>query len=96
MPFDPQSLAIVLAALAGGALGLAGLLVARNRRLERALHALRTHAEELADRNWELRDSQERARGLNSFCVISRTVSTNRRWSSERLSCTLVPRFRSS
>jgi PAS domain S-box-containing protein len=64
MPLDPQSLAIVLAALAGGTLGLAGLLVVRNRGLERELHALRTRVEELADRNWELKESQERARGF--------------------------------
>src|SRR5262249_6999946 len=64
MPLDPQLLAIVLAALAGGAFGLAGLLVARNRGLERELRALRGRAEELADRNWELKESQERARGF--------------------------------
>jgi PAS domain S-box-containing protein len=64
MPLDPQSLAIVLAALAGGALGLAGLLVARNRSLDRELQSLRTRVEELADRNWELKESQERARGF--------------------------------
>jgi PAS domain S-box-containing protein len=64
MPLDPQSLAIVLAALAGGALGLAGLLATRNRGLERELRALRGRAEELADRNWELKESQERARGF--------------------------------
>src|SRR5215510_5328633 len=64
MPLDPQSLAVVLAALAGGALGLAGLLVARNRGLERELRALRGRVEELADRNWELKESQERARGF--------------------------------
>src|SRR5215510_144991 len=60
MPLDPQTLAV----LAGGALGLAGLLVARNRTLHRELQALRARAETLADRNWELRESQERARGF--------------------------------
>jgi signal transduction histidine kinase/DNA-binding response OmpR family regulator len=64
MLLDPQSLAIVLAALAGGAIGLAALLVARNRALERELRALRTRVEELSDRNWELKESQERARGF--------------------------------
>jgi len=62
MPLDPQLLAVVLAALAGGAIGLLGLLVARNRALNRALATLRAHAEELADRNWELKESEERAR----------------------------------
>jgi PAS domain S-box-containing protein len=64
MPLDPQSLAIGLAALAGGAVGLAALLAARNRSLHRRLDALRTRAEELSDRNWELKESQERARGF--------------------------------
>jgi len=64
MLLDPQSFAIVLAALAGGAIGLAALLVARNRGLERELRALRTRVEELSDRNWELKESQERARGF--------------------------------
>src|SRR5215510_11383712 len=59
MPLDPQMLAIGLAALAGGALALAGLLVARNRSLAHELSALRTRAEELDDRNWELRESQD-------------------------------------
>ena len=63
-PLDPQTLAIGLAALAGGALALAGLLAARHRSLARELGALRTRAEELADQNWELRESQERARGF--------------------------------
>src|SRR5499427_859167 len=64
MPLDPQSLAIGLAALAGGAVGLAALLVARHRSLHRRLDALRIRAEALSDRNWELKESQERARGF--------------------------------
>jgi signal transduction histidine kinase/CheY-like chemotaxis protein len=64
MPLDPQSLAIGLAALAGGAVGLAALLVARNRSLHRRLDALRIRVEELSDRNWELKESQDRARGF--------------------------------
>ncbi len=62
MPLDPQSLVLGLAALAGGAIGLVGLLIARNRALHRKLHAQRGHVEELADRNWELKESEERAR----------------------------------
>jgi len=62
MPLDPQSLVLGLAALAGGAIGLVGLLTARNRALHRKLHAQRGHVEELADRNWELKESEERAR----------------------------------
>src|SRR5262249_60275840 len=71
MPLDPQLLAIGLAALAGGAIGLAVLLVARNRGLEHELASLRQRTEELADRNWELKESQERARGfLEAQCDL--------------------------
>jgi PAS domain S-box-containing protein len=64
MPLDPHSLAIGLAALAGGGVGLAVLLFARNRALHRKLHALHERAEALADRNWELKESEERARSF--------------------------------
>src|SRR5712671_4764290 len=64
MPLDPHSLAIGLAALAGGAVGLAVLLFARNRALHRKLHALHERAEALADRNWELKEAEERARSF--------------------------------
>src|SRR5215813_193560 len=64
MPLDLQSLAIGLAALAGGAVGLAVLLFARNRVLHRKLHALQERAETLADRNWELKEAEERARSF--------------------------------
>ena len=64
MPLDLHSLAIELAALAGGAIGLAVLLFARNRTLHRQLHALQEHAETLADRNWELKEAEDRARSF--------------------------------
>ena len=64
MPLDLHSLAIGLAALAGGAIGVAVLLFARNRALHRKLHALHERAEALADRNWELKEAEERARSF--------------------------------
>jgi PAS domain S-box-containing protein len=64
MPLDPQSLAIGLAALAGGAIGLAVHLFARNRALHRKLRALQERGEALADRNWELKEAEERARSF--------------------------------
>jgi len=64
MPLDLHSLAIGLAALAGGAVGVAVLLFARNRALHRKLHALHERAEALADRNWELKEAEERARSF--------------------------------
>jgi PAS domain S-box-containing protein len=64
MPLDLHSLALGLAALAGGAIGLAVLLFARNRTLHRKLQALHERAEALADRNWELKEAEERARSF--------------------------------
>src|SRR5262249_51365670 len=64
MPLDLPSLAIGLAALAGGTIGLAVLLFARNRMLHRKLQALHERAEALADRNWELKEAEERARSF--------------------------------
>ena len=64
MPLELHSLAIGLAAFAGGAIGLAALLFARNLALHRKLHALNERAEALADRNWELKEAEERARSF--------------------------------
>jgi PAS domain S-box-containing protein len=64
MPLDLHLLAIGLAALAGGAIGVAVLFFARNRALHRKLHALHERAEALADRNWELKEAEERARSF--------------------------------
>jgi PAS domain S-box-containing protein len=64
MPLDLHSLATGLAALAGGAIGLAVLLFTRNRALHRQLHALQDRAEALDDRNWELKEAEERARSF--------------------------------
>jgi PAS domain S-box-containing protein len=64
MPLDLHLLAIGLAALAGGAVGLAVLLFARNRALHRKLQALQERAEALADRTWELKEAEERARSF--------------------------------
>ncbi len=64
MPLDLHMLAIGLAALAGGAIGLAVLLFARNRALRRKLDAVQDRAEALDDRNWELKEAEERARSF--------------------------------
>jgi PAS domain S-box-containing protein len=64
MPLDLHTLAIGLAALAGGGIGLAVLLFARNRELRRKLESLQERAEALDDRNWELKEAEERARSF--------------------------------
>ncbi|HEY1363229.1 MAG TPA: ATP-binding protein [Xanthobacteraceae bacterium] len=52
------------AARAIGGCGVIGLLLARNRQLRRQLRELRGTVEDLADRNWELKEAQERWRSL--------------------------------
>jgi PAS domain S-box-containing protein len=64
MPLDLHTLAIGLAALACGGIGLAVLLFARNRELRRKLESLQERAEALDDRNWELKEAEERARSF--------------------------------
>src|SRR5215831_8036129 len=54
----------IASALGAVGCGMVSLLAAQNRRLRGELHRLSDHSEELADRNWELRDSEERARTL--------------------------------
>src|SRR4051812_41854372 len=54
--YNPYTFAIGTAALFGAACGALGLLLASNRRLKVELKALRECAENLADRNWELRE----------------------------------------
>jgi PAS domain S-box-containing protein len=75
MPLELHSLAIGLAALAGGAVGLAVLLFARNHALHRKLRALNERAEALADRNWELKEAEERA---SSFLAAQGDVIVRR------------------
>jgi PAS domain S-box-containing protein len=62
--YDPHSFAIGAAALFGAACGAIGLLVSRSQGLRAELRELRTIVEELGDRNWELKEAEERARGL--------------------------------
>jgi PAS domain S-box-containing protein len=62
--YDPHTFAIGAAALFGAACGAIGLLVSRLRTLRREQRELRGRVEELADRNWELKETEERTRSL--------------------------------
>jgi PAS domain S-box-containing protein len=62
--YDPQMFAIGVAALFGAACGGLGLLVARKRKLQDELRASQQRTEELADRIWELKESEERAKSF--------------------------------
>jgi PAS domain S-box-containing protein len=60
--YDPQNFAVGVSALFGAACGVIGLLMSRMRLLRAELRELDEKAEHLADRNWELREAEERAR----------------------------------
>jgi PAS domain S-box-containing protein len=62
--YDPYLFAVGTAALFGAACGAIGLLVAARHRLRAQLQRLSERIEELADRNWELKEIEERARSF--------------------------------
>jgi signal transduction histidine kinase/DNA-binding response OmpR family regulator len=62
--YDPHIFAIGAAALFGAACGTIGILVGRIRLLRAKLSELRRRAEDAADRHWELKEAEERARSL--------------------------------
>jgi signal transduction histidine kinase/DNA-binding response OmpR family regulator len=62
--YDPYSFAVGTSALFGAACGAAALLFARARTMRDELVVLRSQVEDLSDRNWELREAEERARSL--------------------------------
>jgi signal transduction histidine kinase/DNA-binding response OmpR family regulator len=62
--YDPHAFAIGIAALLGAACGAIGLLVGRNRMMRVELRDLEGRIEELSDRNWELKEAEERARSF--------------------------------
>ena len=62
--YDPNSFAIGSAALFGAACGAIGILISRIRMLRAELRDIGREVDDLADRNWELKEAQERARSL--------------------------------
>jgi len=62
--YDPYSYADGVAALLAAACTGLFVLLIRARKLKGRMQALETRVEELADRNWELREAEERARSL--------------------------------
>jgi len=59
--YDPYMFAIGVASLFGAACGAMGILIARIRRMRAELRDLETRLDEAADRNWEIREAEERA-----------------------------------
>ena len=62
--YDPQAFAMGTAALFGAACGALGILASRIRQMKRELRRLETRLDEAADRNWEAREAQERAKSF--------------------------------
>src|SRR5262245_10348841 len=58
--YDPCMFAIGVASLFGAACGALGILVARIQRMKAELRGLETRLDDAADRNWEIREAQER------------------------------------
>jgi PAS domain S-box-containing protein len=58
--YDPYMFAIGVAALFGAACGALGILISRIRQMKAELRGLETRLDEAADRNWEIREAQER------------------------------------
>lgn len=60
--YDPNSFAIGVSALFGAACGAIGILISRVRQMKRELRSLEARLDEAADRNWEIREAEERAK----------------------------------
>jgi PAS domain S-box-containing protein len=62
--YDPHAFAIGVSALFGAACGALGILISRVRQMKAELRDLEARLEQAADRNWEIREGQERARSF--------------------------------
>ena len=58
--YDPYSFAIGVAALFGASCGAMGILVSRIRQMKQELRQIEAALDKAADRNWEIREAQER------------------------------------
>jgi PAS domain S-box-containing protein len=62
--YDPHAYAIGAGALFAGACAVIAVMLMRRRFVKIEMHVLEARADELSDRNWELREAEERARSL--------------------------------
>jgi PAS domain S-box-containing protein len=62
--YDPYMFAVGVAALFGASCGAMGILISRIRGMRAELRDLEKRLEETADRNWELKEEQERAKSF--------------------------------
>jgi PAS domain S-box-containing protein len=94
--YDPHAFAIGLSGLFGAACGALGLLLSRMRALKSELRTSQQRAEELADHNWELKESEERAKSFLAAQgdVIARRDADGRITYVNDAFCTLANRTR--
>ncbi|MDE2284857.1 MAG: response regulator [Hyphomicrobiales bacterium] len=62
--YDPYMFAIGVASLFGASCGALGILMSRIRQMKRELRDFETRLDEAADRNWEIREAQERTKSF--------------------------------
>jgi len=62
--YDPNLFAIGAAALFGASCGAIGILISRIHQMKSELRRLEARLDEAADRNWEIREEQERAKSF--------------------------------
>ncbi|HUB95293.1 MAG TPA: ATP-binding protein, partial [Stellaceae bacterium] len=62
--YDPNSFAIGVSALFGAACGAIGILISRVRGMKQELRLLEARLDEAADRNWEIKEAEERAKSF--------------------------------
>jgi PAS domain S-box-containing protein len=60
--YDPNSFAVGISALFGAACGAIGLLMSRVKQMKRELRHLELRLDEAADRHWEIKEAEERAK----------------------------------
>jgi PAS domain S-box-containing protein len=60
--YDPNSFAVGISALFGAACGAIGLLMSRVKQMKRELRHMETRLDEAADRHWETKEAEERAK----------------------------------
>ncbi len=62
--YDPYMFAIGVSALFGAACGSIGILISRIRQMKKELRHLEARLDEAADRNWEIKEAEERAKSF--------------------------------
>jgi PAS domain S-box-containing protein len=62
--YDPYSFAVGVSALFGAACGAIALLFSRVQQMKRELRYLETRLDEAADRHWEIKEAEERAKSF--------------------------------